>query len=140
MTDAMDDLNRLIERVEAGTLDCDDEWDTLRDLFPMSVVEQEMGDFESDEVANLRGAYHGSLDAAKALHEALLPGWVMANMCQLLDVDQAGEYTGTASDWMVNLMAIEGQREVDSEIAETPARAWILAVLRAYRTAEGGGA
>ena len=65
----------------------------------------------------------GSLDAAKALHEALLPGWCswhLANeanfdgfVCQIFD-GKAGRYTATSH-------------------CQTPARAWLIAILKAYK-------
>lgn len=63
--------------------------------------------------------YHdGSLDAALALHEALLPGWRW-------DLD-AGCNAGVWNSCDL-LPAIAGE-------ADTPARAWLLAVLKAYRS------
>ncbi len=76
-------------------------------------------------------AYSGSLDAALALHEVVLPGWLVGTMCQLLDVGDDMEYTGTASDWMVNLARCDGTMRIDSEIAATPARSWLLAIIAA---------
>lgn len=63
-------------------------------------------------------AYNGSLDAALALHEALLPGWRW-------DLDASS----TAGVWNTSdtLPAITGH-------SPTPARAWLLAILRAYRS------
>ena len=61
-------------------------------------------------------AHNGSLDAAKALHDALLPGWMFrlshsnAKVFPFNDTaDVAGQYG----------------------MADNPARAWLLAILRA---------
>lgn len=56
-------------------------------------------------------AFDGSLDAAKALHEAVLPGWGFA-------VTQVGAN-------------IEGPTEFYSDDANNPARAWLICILRA---------
>jgi hypothetical protein len=64
-------------------------------------------------------AYNGSLDAAKALHEAVLPGWGWL----------INGYRGYASVWIP---------EDDSPFPDgfqgihpSPARAWLLAILSA---------
>ncbi len=61
-------------------------------------------------------AYRGSLDAAQALHDALLPGAsavIQTNgIAQTIGPDHE-RHTGTASD--------------------KPARAWLIAILKAYR-------
>lgn len=89
----------LIEAVEAGTF--------LMDVFD---------DGKTERIAY--EAFGGSLDAAKALHEALLPGWEY-----LLSASNAKvfPYNGTAG------------ASVKYGMAATPARAWLLAILRAYR-------
>jgi hypothetical protein len=65
---------------------------------------------------HINQAYRGSLDAAKALHEAVLPGWGwdVANVgaCEL-------ECYGTGAK-------VEAVSFIDN-----PARAWLLAVLEA---------
>jgi hypothetical protein len=65
------------------------------------------------------GALLGSLDAAKALHDALLPGWRWQVAC--------GELTTYVH---VTPPAMEmGNREIGAD--DNPARAWLLAILRA---------
>ena len=54
-------LAELIAKVEAGT------------LVPVDLIV-----LEPEEHAWAQRAYDGSLDAAKALHEAVLPGWMLA--------------------------------------------------------------
>lgn len=65
--------------------------------------------------------YHdGSLDAALALHEALLPGWRAR-----LDIGRRNRC------WVIS----PGNEKLDA-YAATPARAWLLAILRAYRSTQ----
>ena len=56
----MTDLDKLIAAVEAGTVGDDG-------FCPMF--------HRIGLCTDMMNAYHGSLDAAKALHDALLPGW-----------------------------------------------------------------
>ena len=63
-------------------------------------------------------AFSGSLDAAKALHEAVLPGWEW----RLRD-NRAWVWTG---------VLVYGGEEVETaEFCGLPARAWLLAILDA---------
>lgn len=71
-------------------------------------------------------AFSGSLDAAKALHEALLPGWKVAGIRQ----EDSGK-------WWIELR--EGYITSYNRVviaphhfdADNPARAWLLAILDA---------
>lgn len=63
-------------------------------------------------------AYNGSLDAAKALHEALLPGW-SPGISQNI-------HSGFWFAWVQN----DARHFAANE--SCPARAWLLAILRAY--------
>ena len=74
-------------------------------------------------------AYNGSLDAAKALHDSLLPGWpknlnfiehIDGNVCCMF-----GPIPDDAGKW-------DFAPKFDAKAAN-PARAWLLAILRAYR-------
>jgi hypothetical protein len=64
-------------------------------------------------------AYTGSSDAARALHEAVLPGWPM---------------------WLsiVNGRSIARIADRFSAEADNPARAWLLAILKALATTTEG--
>jgi len=85
------------------------------------------------------GAYIGSLDAAKALHEALLPGFRAKiesggfdayNMARPVDI-------WTVSLWAkdpMSIMSMFGPMGQDKD----PARAWLLAIIGALITQEGG--
>jgi hypothetical protein len=63
-------------------------------------------------------AYRGSLDAAKALHEAVLPGWtwVWAGYGQGHVTPREGKYSRLAQS---------------AECKNNPARAWLIAILEA---------
>ena len=116
----MTDLEALIAAVDAGlSWPADSEqWDTI------GVDGMDAAD-----------AYNGSLDAALRLHEALLPGWrwVTRNTEQG-DVDR-GECeegdSGFANIWE------KGSPNYGDEhhyaFASTPARAWLLSILRVLK-------
>ena len=101
----MGDLDDLIKAVEAG-----DKW---------SEAQYAVFGNGTDLVYAYQAAFDGSLDAALRLHEALLPGsgWV-------LDTTEAG----TDAHVYPRL-----GNEVFSGDAITPARAWLLAILRALQ-------
>lgn len=119
MTDAQSAqtaLDKLIEAVEAGTLTGDDDLS-----YPAGVPEMIDTALGMDTVWDtVCLAHEGSLDAAFALHEVLLPGWRAR-----LDIGQRNRC------WMIS----PGNRKLDA-YSSTPARAWLLAVLRAYRSGE----
>lgn len=105
-------LDRLIAAVEGGTWD--GSWRWLLDNI-----------WNIDQCQPFSDAYHGSLDAAKALHEALLPSdWIA-------DVDT----TGFA---MVYQDEMEVSNNATALLPGLPARAWLLAILRAYRAQRDG--
>jgi hypothetical protein len=61
-------------------------------------------------------AFNGSLDAAKALHEAVLPGWVYnlaPGFCHVMPPHDNGD------------------QEATSGFNDNPARAWLIAILEA---------
>ena len=97
----------LIEAVEAGTW-LPDGYAEYPAFFP-----DWMGVRNAQSMTE---AYLGSLDAAKALHEALLPGWGW----DVASSDAAAVFKGNA---------LHGPAELAS--STTPARAWLLAILRA---------
>lgn len=74
---------------------------------------------------NLLDAYFGSMDAALALHNALLPGWEWR-----LNVSNAAVYPFNAPPGVAMFYGM----------ADNPARAWLLAILRphAARSADTG--
>jgi len=108
MTDA---LTRLADAVEAGTATSAD----FRAAFPAG---------NGHDSGAILAAYHGSLDAAKSLHEAVLTihSW---------DVWRVSAFDGDPRKYGCNIAT------VDTTFAETPARAWLLAILRALAQVQG---
>ena len=100
----MSDLQRLIAAVESGTL-------------AKPGIEHCLSAMPQKTWQTIKDAYNGSLDAAKALHEALLPGW------QYHLSEGVASVEGTA--WQLYAQST------------TTARAWLLAILRAVE-AKGG--
>lgn len=102
----MTPLDRLIEAVKRG------EWPggingVARAVFPYrSASIDDLGLIAAE-------AFDGSLNAAHALHKAVVPGWTWAVM-------------GHCHALVSNHIAITAD-------ADTPARAWLLAILRAMK-------
>jgi hypothetical protein len=109
------DLERLIAAVEAGGVQADFTGEmcggTLWPCIPDGV-------FHPDQIMCLLKAYNGSLDAALRLHDALLPGWVW-------DVSDCSEAEVWPPDDPPGNWPIRGVAQ------DQPARAWLLAILRA---------
>lgn len=99
----MDDLDRLIDAVEAGC-DHSEKWRPA------------LGDCAYSGMT----AFHGHLDAAKALHNALLPGWGWHLW------SKAGSTVYADKDLYVDAFS------------DNPARSWLLAILKAYRQVRNG--
>ena len=71
-------------------------------------------------------AYNGSLDAAKALHDAVLGDkhpWSIG--------EEAGRLQGDPSTWCVGIFSYDADKHIAWECMACPARAWLLAILRA---------
>lgn len=75
-----------------------------------------------DDMRNAFSAYGGDLNAAHALHDALLPEWTYG-LCS----DAYNEKYAFVSD---------GDFETDEEYSECHARAWLLAILSALISQE----
>ena len=103
-------LNALLAKVEAG------EWDSLSalEIWPQGRVVD--GEWVHEYSSALR-SFEGSLDAAKALHESVLPEWLWS----------AGQ-GATACSWSVFSHREGVRRDCTSD---TPARAWLIAILKA---------
>ena len=98
----MSNLRKLIEAVEAG-------------LQPSSLRMREIGGDLYGWRKTAIDAFHGSLDAAKSLHEKLLPGCsavIQTNGTVQTIGPNYERHTGVAVD--------------------APARAWLIAILKAY--------
>lgn len=107
----MSKLTDLAERVEAG-----ERQHALVVEVAAALNKQGMG-YTSEAIRD------GSLDAAKALHDAVLPGWDYCIAC----VD--GEYD-------VSLGPQETFNTWGESKAPTPAAAWVAAILRAVDAKE----
>lgn len=102
-------IRKLIEAVDVGGLSKVNE--RLADMY------SDLGDeWPWDWMSMVNSAYKGSLDAAKALHEALLPGWVF-------DFTNDGGFVMDSSGDS-NQYSSYGDAQVS--------RHWLLAILRAY--------
>ena len=102
-------MKALLEYVEAGEQLSGnvDFWLCVKSAFNQNMR-------RSGEVAN---AYEGSLDAAKALHDAALPGWHWA-------IDSEDNNGAVVFDSPVLGTAGVGE-------GSCPARAWLIAILKA---------
>lgn len=82
--------------------------------------------WDEDPAYHMVSAQMGSLDAAHALHKAVLPGWDFSvGAGPIQGVNGFAYLTG----WQ--------QGETDAE-ADTPARAWLLAILAAIIAQQEG--
>ena len=78
-----------------------------------------IGGIRADQWQNALDAHDGSIDAAKRMHDALLPGW---DWCSATDAHK--------EQWF-SVGEPHGDYETEETYAENPARAWLLAILRA---------
>jgi hypothetical protein len=76
-------------------------------------------------MGKVEDSYNGSLDAAKALHEEVLPDWS--------NVDIIWSSTPLTSTWRVTMS--DGRRVAKASNAN-PARAWLIAILKALIAGE----
>lgn len=104
-----DALNKLIEAVEAGAATMND----FASVFPSESA------YGKTTWGTAHNAFSGSVDAAKELHEALLPGWFLGMSKNL--------HSGLWYAWVQDKESVQFCAN-----EPTPARAWLLAVLRAY--------
>lgn len=109
----MTDLDKLIEAVEAG-----DYGDMVGPLRRLASAAHAGGKLWPGH--DIEHAFSGSLDAALRLHEALLPGWVWAP-----EIGNSGQCQG--------YMSPPTSANGITEDAANPARAWLLAILRAVK-------
>lgn len=112
----LDKLDNLIDVVEAG------------EDYVERHIQRAFGGYRSSaNSAYINRAYHGSLDAALALHQALLPGCT-------LSVGQNAHY----GDWNAWVRYAEDGEILDEYTAasDTAARSLLLAILRAYRSVQ----
>ena len=112
-------LAELIEKVEAGK--AEGRYRLTAKAFSQSVPH-----------SFVWAAMDGSLDAAKALHEAVLPGWIVHDFSQ----------NSRSMGWNIVLASKSGTYSTSHQggnvgYCDNPARAWLLAILRALHAQEG---
>lgn len=99
-----DALQRLIEAIEAGQYDRD-----MAGCLP----------YPHNKGGTAYAAFYGDLNAAKDLHDALLPGWEWGRLVShgtMVVARKTGQY-----------------QQASAEDNGNPARALLLAILRAYQ-------
>lgn len=110
-------LEELVAEVEAGYL-------TLPEA-------QAWGHHGTGRPGDVWPAFHGSLDAAQSLHEAMLPEWCWS-------IDRMGQaivwYPWVEGDALSHEVSNDGA----GDWTYTPARAWLIAILRALIAMEKG--
>lgn len=125
----MTDLDRLIEAVEAGAI-------PVLSASSFRAINSGIGVYVDHRASDALHAYNGSLDAALALHEALLP----PQMCPLIDaiLRPSGNVEWRA---IIHEQGVLFPQKPRTELIvcgfdvvwNNPARAWLLAILKAYR-------
>ena len=118
-------LAELIEKVEAGE-------NPLEISYVVAEATRGVGSY-----VHIVHAFHGSLDAAKALHEAVLPGWHYSIDGMTKDGCEAEVFTPpepAPKPWHCATI-IRHQHDAVLNM-HNPARAWLLAILRALYAQE----
>lgn len=115
-------LTELLEKVEAG------EWD-LPEHDAMSALDQQevedaFGHALHGQMYRGYHAYTGSLDAALALFEAVLPGW------RLFSLREFGNEWRCSVEIGIRVNP-KSHKLVGGEHASNPARSWLIAILKA---------
>ncbi len=125
----MSDIRTLREAVEAGETDF-----KIGELCFVAGF--------SDHAVDVLRANSGSIDAAKALHDAMLPdgsgnggtNWSVEIRRGGMEMDE---------DWLWRVEISDGNSHVSCDVSEdaaadTPARAWLLAILKALEARDNG--
>lgn len=108
------------------------EAETARSADFMAAFPQRHEHWDEDCAAHAQSAYLGSLDAAKALHEAVLPGWRLS--ISQPEIPEIG-ITFTAIVWPSERGTREHYFRPYAE-SETPTRSWLIAILKALIATE----
>jgi hypothetical protein len=103
-------LKALLAKVEAG--------DDLPDLYSLFAKKSDKAT-DYTNCNNVFSAYDGSLDAAKALHKAVLPLWGWSAGTNMVCVSITGKSFGFGG-WLF-----------EGSVGDNPARAWLIAILKA---------
>lgn len=140
MAEKLDALRKLLAKVETG-----ETYATMGHTLLCQKAFPKPADFDGSPEAysssNAQQAIlawrNGDLNAAKALHEVVLPGWLVTNL---------GQSDDPRFWWCSILRPVEGDDDgnitlpsihVGSWDQSTPARAWLIAILKAL-IAEAG--
>lgn len=128
----MADIRTLREAVEAGTLHKEKYggMSLATACYPRDQNGRMLPDAGGWSDGNVIDAYHGSLGAANALHDALLPGWVAR--------PQIGGAGAGVSFWHCTIEDWESGEEIHVHNMPTPARAWLIAILKALEARANG--
>lgn len=118
----IDALRRLRAKVANGTARTARNTSDFTSAFP-----ERHEHWDQDPVAHAAGAYFGSLDAAMALHEAMLPGWT----CAIDMMPCEGGWETAVNLWNGRMAPHSREVVILADEADTPARAWLLAILDA---------
>lgn len=115
MTEKLDALRELLAKLEAGDFPL-----MHKTLSAAGIAHNSYG---QDQRGYAWESFNGSLDAAKALHEAVLPEWNM-------EMEICGQYTAVS---VANDETGQWEEGADNPYAEpcNPARAWLIAVIKA---------
>lgn len=120
----MTELDKLIEAVEAG-----DDYAENEACRGINKAHRNVGDLWPAHDAIK--AFRGSLDAAKRLHDALLPGWGWQRPAASWEPDSVAV---KSPKWTEGDDDDEGGYPWFKGFAVEPARAWLLSILKAYRS------
>lgn len=120
MSDRKQALTDLLEKVEAG-----------KGLVSDVVFDAFSKDGGSVDISSLQvlPAYNGSLDAAKALHEAVLPGWTV-RLCAFTPHGKSAPHVHVFRMRQAHDDPSMGGNSAGYS-GDNPARAWLIAVLKA---------
>lgn len=110
MSDRKQALQDLLAKVEAG----DVRHSTDLPFWKVWLPESDIGSLAYTAAK----AFDGSLDAAKALHEAVLPEWCV------------NIYSNRLGNWRVSLDSPVAPHKAMRGLADNPARAWLCALLK----------
>jgi hypothetical protein len=116
MTDRKDALTKLLDEIELGN---------VAPFAPL--VERIVSKFSQKEINLVQKANQGSLDAAKALHEAVLPRWRF-----IITINGVSIYNRAKP-------RTKGYFK-EGQCATNPARAWLIAILKALIAGENTNA
>jgi hypothetical protein len=129
MTDSKDALIKLLAHVVgSGDAPSQAEWGSAFDSLIKGRPSEHYYPILRDQA---RLAFMGSLDAAKALHEAVLPGWRVKTILEQHSRWYVCIYQDMGDDWPKWTPYPQ-----EDAASPTPARAWLIAILQALIAGE----